>query len=962
MPNRELLPRKARQRAFSVIPVLLLVTLSSACAFSLFAHSLTQRRTNDELSGYYQARSAAVAGMRIALGQLQTYTGPDACATACLGISDSEKNNPSWVGVWHSARGRAESGNVAVPMVSNRGIFANSDEICTFRMRSNGSVVHVPWEKLCENARIAYFIKDESQRASVSKRERDNYLESAENDAETLQHLRQQIPRRTNFESFFDTIAPDSPTFRKKLSAAPDENIFLAEYFENLPPQERKRAQAAFTHSTLGIPADWERNCLKIKLSDSSAYAQLQDIAPTSALKIFDDSNTFPKTGIPIATNPPTPSGNTGHFFHPFPLLCELKLHFGLFNPRSDGQHRARFHVTAKFWNPYAFPLLAHSDGRIGLFDVENLPTIEIRNHNTGGFVTFSPSNFPIGRFGLVRQTPSDKTCNAYCRIFDVSPQGMGDDGNATGLLGGEVFLARFPDPAGQPMGLARNTGGSSWKYQKDLLKVTKPPSGAKDDAWFHPKHIISVGSIPGILPANFLIRGDAGSMHQQADPDLYSEPVFAFRNIPLPPFYTEMPGAEYNREKAGDYDVSQATFVWKIRLRTEDSDAMETLLKNVDPRLGIFDFRDPHVRNAFEIQALTGKHAQAEAALGGNDESPVQHPSLLRDPYPNAHETDKADAFTCIRLFDTPTSPVATLGALRHEAFEKIPPLASFGTPASGSHKFSINTIFDRAQISDQRKNPHSITIKEHSLISGAFNINSEIPDAWIAVLPHNISDWKFQQAQGSLLSQDTSDLKHAFFSQPFTAAIPRSVVGAQFYSDKDATLLPDDARERKMSGQGVREVEPSTLRRLSESIVAQIRDRRERNEKPFRSLSEFADSGLLDTAIRTSKINTLREKAIPSWTPAAISQASLMDSLSTCAVPRGDTFTIICCAEVFHPLTQKSLGRAYVKTRVQRLPEFFDDSQAPDTLHAQQNTLNRVFGRRYKIISSRIVPHDEL
>ena len=968
------MPTRSRRHrpAFSLIPALLVAALCAASAFALVAVSAKFSRETELKIAAQCARHAALAGTRIALADLQTYTGTDDCATAQ--IEPGAPFGSAIVGAWHGERVRREFPEFAA-LVSGRGNFAGA-RLCRLRDAARmNEAAEAPWEALGENVRFAYFIADESQRASLAKRERDAHLAHFADDPAALMRLRQQTPRRARVENLLKDANPDSAGFRKKIALAPDEKIFLAEFAETLSAPDARAAREAFTLDARAVPADWTRRRLKIDLADEKSLASdaLASPLPPEAVRAFlRAEEKFPHTGTPVATKPPTPAGTLGFFEHPFPLLAELRLHVGLFNPRSDGQHRARFHVTAKFWNPYAFPLLAHGDGRLGLFDVENLPLIRVLNENTGGEILFSPSDFPVGRFGLVRQTPSDRTANAYCRIFDASPQGLGDDGNAAGLHAGEVFLARFPDARAQPEGLARNTGGVSWKYQKDPAKIDKPPSGAQKDAWFHPAHVIRAESLPALRGANFLIRGDAGTLKQQTAPGDYAEPVFEFRNVPLPAFSATFSGAEYNREKAGDHDAARANFVWKIRLRAEDADAMRALFEAVEPRRGVFDFDVPAVRAAFEIASLTGAAARDAAEIGGSAEARERSP--LRDPFPDEHAISKSAPFVSARIFDAPRAGALSVGAFRHAAFESLPPGRGFGAagtpekqPRTGSDAgASPNALFDRAFFSSGRKNPHHVSAAgEGVLVSGAFNVNSENAEAWAAQLAHHVPAWRKiggPRAPGAAPGAAGRELRRAFFPLPFSAQTPLHGAPAEILSDAELRALPEPERERATLAQGARELDADALRRLSETLVRLLRERRRRGNAPFRSFSEFLDSGILRDALRESRLNFIGEKEIPAWFPAALPQEALAESLAPCAVPRGDTFTILCRAEVLCPVSGKTIATACAETRVQRTPEFFDATQPADVPAEAQNALNRVFGRRYRARSFRWIPADEL
>lgn len=938
---------------------MMVCSLLGAVVFPLVMHVKADANHADALIAKAEADAAAISGAFAALGELQTYAGADDAVTAEF---SHKKIGDAALGVWNSSRVESEALDRAV-LVSNRGDFSDA-ETWTFRDPDrHDRTISVPWEDFGGNARIAWFIRDESLRASAKKFESDDFLARFEDDADALMRVRQQLPRETALDDML-SVESSEKNFRKKRAAVQTLNVFLESVLEDFSTSQAREVRSALTAHALGVPADWPRKQLKIDLSDKENFTEISGRVPVEALEKFSAESEIFSEGTTVAVEPPTTSGSLGYFEHPFPIPVELKLHFGFFNPRSDGQHRARFHVTARFWNPYPFPLLVNSSDRFGLFDVENLPTIYIENENTGGSFSFSPSSFPVGQYGLVKQTPSDVTCNAYCRILDTSAEGFGSGGSALGIHGGEVYLARFPDPSAQSYGLARNTGGSSWKYQKDASKPTKAPSGAKEGAWFNPVHVINISSLPSFFLSSFLIRGEAGTLSSQTYPSDYSEPVVTFKNIYFPAFSMSLSGEDYNRQIASEYEIDQACLVWKIRLKTEDEAAMKKLFEAVEPRRGVFDFSDDAVAGAFEVSTLTGTAAAAEAEIGGDAESSSRNTTHLRDRYANEHETGTTDAFSCVRMFDFVRSPTLSAGAFRHFAFDELAPAATVGSPfPENSEKTSPNDLLDRVWFSDTEKNPHTIECDESLFVSGAFNINSENADAWAAILSQSVPDWNCAPAwRGATAGTTEKDLEYAIFIHPNTAQISLPGKNRDVYGDAELATLSDDVRAEVVFEQSVRELSRSKIRKLAEAIVAELAARRSRGEEPFASLQEFADSGLLEDALEACSLNTVSGTEVPFWAPSFISQNALIETLAPTAFPRGDTFTIYCRAEVFDPVTDVHTGTSCVSMRVQRMCEFFDSSQAENTPFSEQNIVNRLFGRRFKIISFAFHAPDEL
>ena len=118
---------RRRRPAFALIAVLLLTALALVCAFGALRATASFERENENLVALGCARSAALAGAKIALADLQTYTGTDACATAKIVPSAAASE---WLGAWHGERIRQEFSSGAVPLVSARGVFAALREMC----------------------------------------------------------------------------------------------------------------------------------------------------------------------------------------------------------------------------------------------------------------------------------------------------------------------------------------------------------------------------------------------------------------------------------------------------------------------------------------------------------------------------------------------------------------------------------------------------------------------------------------------------------------------------------------------------------------------------------------------------------------------------------------------------------------------------------------------------------------
>ncbi len=435
-----------------------------------------------------------------------------------------------------------------------------------FSKRGNDTLKHgtfsgrthsVSQKLLGETGRISFSIFDESLRYAANAFVLEEF-EKKISDSDDLPALKQLLRPSWNFGQT-QKIDDDTAILALYNQAYFFDKIFVAD-----------TSHVAFP--SFGVLADWPQNCLKKNLSAENFD---DEIFPKGFLAnsagLGNDAPEFPDAGTPMASSAEKePFGKLNFSNHPFPILADVKLHLGFFNTRSDGQHRARFHISAAFWNPFSFPLIAQSGGNIGLINFAQLPQISITNLNTTENFSFEMSNIPRGQFGIVKQTDSDATFNVNGKIFDTLDQGFGSNRSSpdTGLHPGEIFWARFPDPESQPQGLSRITGGATWKYQSNVNKPTTPPSCANGNRWFHSTHDILIRSFPAALENKLEIQYYNGNFSTSTLPENYSTPFWTLKNFELPELNYTLKGEEYNRSLSTDYSLEDVNVVFWIRLK----------------------------------------------------------------------------------------------------------------------------------------------------------------------------------------------------------------------------------------------------------------------------------------------------------------------------------------------------------------------------------------------------------
>lgn len=244
------------------------------------------------------------------------------------------------------------------------------------------------------------------------------------------------------------------------------------------------------------------------------------------------------------------------------------------------------------------------------------------------------------------------------------------------------------------------------------------------------------------------------------------------------------------------------------------------------------------------------------------------------------------------------------------------------------------------------------------HLMLSGGFNINSTSEQAWRAIL-----------GSTNRLSYDP------------TGTDPSGAHSGPVFSrfSKPTTNLSTE------TWLGYRKLNETQIAQFAQNIVKQIRQR-----GPFVSLSDFINrrlvdnaattedersTGALQSAIDDTTASTGINPVTPvSYSPQYLTQADVLGTIGNNLFARSDTFTIRTYGEVLDPVNSTSTapittGRAWCEVTVQRLPDYINTAvtssasgDPQDTAYAAlQNTTNKNFGRKFKIISFRwLSPND--
>ena len=302
-----------------------------------------------------------------------------------------------------------------------------------------------------------------------------------------------------------------------------------------------------------------------------------------------------------------------------------------------------------------------------------------------------------------------------------------------------------------------------------------------------------------------------------------------------------------------------------------------------------------------------------------------------------------------------------------------------------------------------DLRPDPANGTeTAKYTLQSGAFNLNSSNIAAWSAVLrsarfpaPKSFTYLDADAATGTaaLDGETTASVQSSdaqFFRFPQSAQeifkADDGYVQSTTSSGEEQSVINTPLFRR-----GMRTLTPAQVTALAGKIVEFIQAHATASG-PFRTLEDFLSSSavfgsppanegdpvvprsLLEAAIADAKLNDSIAEFSSQW----LAQADVMTALAPFLFPRSDTFMIRSYGEAVNPTTSATEGKAWCEAIVQRVPEYFDPADPSETALADFDTpvdptdpastpssahqLNKLLGRRFKVVSFRWLTRSDI
>lgn len=363
-----------------------------------------------------------------------------------------------------------------------------------------------------------------------------------------------------------------------------------------------------------------------------------------------------------------------------------------------------------------------------------------------------------------------------------------------------------------------------------------------------------------------------------------------------------------------------------------------------------------------------------------------VDHSYLLNDGLWDSYYFSSIAEYTGASFAKTRSLEDVMRGVLEG----RVPALNSRIVPVSavGDPKILAKTLSNLDPASRGRQ------LAKYVGINGPFNVNSTSVDAWRAFLSSlrgraihglKLSGTGLAQTLGDADYSTTNETPFVRSSKPLSGP---SASGGERWS-------------------AFRTLTDKQIEDLAKSIVQEITLRGQKDGAPLMTVGEFANrrlgaggdlhaqAGLLQTAIdkldgASDQINEIarrqdsdditsgqivaeRKKGAANLevlngktaegAPTTITQGDLMAALAPVVTVRGDTFKIRSYGEALAPNGTTVLARAWCEVIVQRLPEFVDPVDAPETeIDALTSSVNRTFGRRFEILSFRWLSDKEV
>lgn len=290
------------------------------------------------------------------------------------------------------------------------------------------------------------------------------------------------------------------------------------------------------------------------------------------------------------------------------------------------------------------------------------------------------------------------------------------------------------------------------------------------------------------------------------------------------------------------------------------------------------------------------------------------------------------------------------------------------------GSAEDILSDLFNG---SEPRGDAH-LKIASHLLVDGMFNVNSTSEEAWKCVLSglrekpvttrHPTSGKEsLDSTDGipvvSLISPENEIAEQSGLSDVLTRP---QWVGRRVLTDEEVSALAAAiVREVRARGPFTCLADFVNRRPGSDPELARCGTIQSALDSPDVPINSAYNSGPRSTDIhgggRGFTFPDAEEGPAAYGIPGVVKQADILTPIAPYLAARSDTFLIRAYGDCVGP-GGEVIARAWCEAEVRREARFLDPKDPPETAVAKLSPLNRLFGRRYQIVSFRWLPESEV
>ncbi len=933
-------PNGTSKKGSALLLTLLITSLLMMIVLSLTVQVRLGLREAENRMDRHLARKNAKLSLHLALNQLQKSAGPDQRASARAEIIGVTGGGKYWTGIWKD-NGTGSVATLPQWLVSG----TNPDPVTPGTFQIFPSIegdagVLVEKEPLIGKdgsftGELAYWISDEGVKVSLAKVDPTNTPSISAsmrglNEEESI--IAKQVspgrPRKEFLMSPSDSW--DSLNEEVLKTSSIDDFVLLG-----IPKNDLNASIHQVTWQHLGVISNPESGGLKQDLSFTGSSLEMDDL---SSHPNFQDwlSSRSTSEGTPLKGAPsPIISAGEPVSTHPI-VLTEFGLYFRF--SRNGNQNSLRLQMAARveFWNPNSVSITFPENEVVDLnIQITGLPELEC-TWTTGT----SSAVITSGNFTIDPNTTNFNHADDPNSIF--TPDNIPVDVKLLPLDPGVVY--RTTTRAEVPIGITFSD--STGINTDDYIEIIAPESEV---------------TVRVTTPNGQLIQ--------------------EFTNIPFAESDTtgrrsandDLSGRQVNSRGFDEFQI-----VYYFRM---DDETPNELTTGLSPSESWFRETDPR-----SLYMPTSTYNDS-VIIPPPDEAAL---SSLFQSFPDLF----AFGFRYYPAYDIPTLDPISIGSLQHLQFAYSPPSTVGNTWGNNVDAFgnSFNSYFDRyffstvpqtetnwqpagrAPLANTYITPAFSTHFNEDLSNfqspfssiffindGSLNLNSVDPEIWQAILGSNsLTEWEYKQG--------ITDIQYGIFRLPMAAHLqhnhPSEDLGQEYPNNLSSEAKTDWFRDNRIPfwanayRLGIRELSQTEIMNLSDEITKRLIA----NRRPFLSMNELLNSGLIQDAIDETTINSTNggsytsappEQRIPFNSPSFVTQADVAQLLAPFAQTRSDTFIIRAYGS--SSLDGTTFTEQMCEVKVQRIPEPVSLQGATTLSDIRREYINpsNPFGRRFRIIS---------